>query len=54
MFQNSKSVNLVSNSLREMGVEHTSLIGSQRIEHLIDELRSGAVRIIIATDVASR
>ncbi|EFO22647.1 DEAD/DEAH box helicase [Loa loa] len=52
--KNLKNVGLVSRSLREMGIEHTSLSGGRRIEQLIDELRSGAVRIIIATDVASR
>ncbi|KAM3717830.1 putative ATP-dependent RNA helicase [Dirofilaria immitis] len=49
-----KNVNLVSNSLREVGIEHTSLRGGRRIERLIDDLHSGIVRTIIATDVASR
>uniref|UniRef100_A0A8R1TX41 RNA helicase n=1 Tax=Onchocerca volvulus TaxID=6282 RepID=A0A8R1TX41_ONCVO len=49
-----RNVNLVSSSLREMGIEHTSLRGSRRIERLIDELHNGTIRIIIATDVASR
>ncbi|KAL3985228.1 DEAD/DEAH box helicase family protein [Acanthocheilonema viteae] len=49
-----KNVNLVSKSLREVGIEHTILSGGCRNERIIDELCSGTVRIIIATDVASR
>ncbi|OZC12183.1 hypothetical protein X798_00704, partial [Onchocerca flexuosa] len=49
-----RNVDLVSSSLREMGIDHTSLRGGRRIERLIDELHNGAIRIIIATDVASR
>ncbi|CAG9531168.1 unnamed protein product [Cercopithifilaria johnstoni] len=49
-----KNVELVSRSLREVNIEHTCLSSGCRIERLIDELRNGTVRIIIATDVASR
>lgn len=54
LFQNLKNIGLVSDSLREVGVEHTSLCGSRRIKQLIDELHNGTIRVIIATDVASR
>nr|CDP98299.2 Bm10481 [Brugia malayi] len=49
-----KNVNLISDSLKKVGIEHTSLSGGRRTERLIDELHNGTLRVIIATDVASR
>uniref|UniRef100_A0A0R3RYB2 ATP-dependent RNA helicase n=1 Tax=Elaeophora elaphi TaxID=1147741 RepID=A0A0R3RYB2_9BILA len=54
LLQDLNNVNLVSKSLKEVGIEHTSLSGGRRIERLINELHSGTIRVIIATDVASR
>lgn len=47
-------MNFVSKSLEAMGIGHICLRSGCRFERLIDELYSGTVRIIIATDVASR
>ncbi|VDO17128.1 unnamed protein product [Brugia timori] len=54
LFQDLKNVNLISDSLKKVGIEHTSLSGGRRTERLIDELHNGTLRVIIATDVASR
>uniref|UniRef100_A0A915PVV8 RNA helicase n=1 Tax=Setaria digitata TaxID=48799 RepID=A0A915PVV8_9BILA len=49
-----KNIDLVSRSLKEMGVEHIFLSGGRQAERLIGNLQSGTVRVIVATDVASR
>ncbi|VDN36131.1 unnamed protein product [Gongylonema pulchrum] len=48
------NVKLVSTALRENGIEHAVCGGGRQIRHLIEELRDGKIRIIVATDVASR
>lgn len=47
-------MSFISTVLREVGVEHVVFGGGRQIEHLIDDLRSGSARVIVATDVASR